>query len=238
MTTLEDFLSKYNTLVIDDEKTSRYQMIHAGSDEVWDTIPTPAHEEDIHSRIANIGDRLSTGRHSLRLQAVSSRGTNWGQFGIDIEGKSAAARNAGNEAVSHAKALRVNVETGEMQLQSMSARLEAANARSAIAEEKAYGSIVNGFAMLDMAHKMMLDREREKMEAEVATKNAETMAMLAATMVPVLNVAVEFGAKYMMWKMAKIEEEWKNPKRPKEDVRVVTEERSTNNKPTEEGKES
>lgn len=208
MDEIEPFLEKFNNLVIGDETTREFQIIHVGTAEPWNTFPAPADVDEIKAAISNIGRSLATGQQVLRLQAVGSGGSLRGQISIEIEGRSPAARQSGNEMINHAKATAMNVETADRQLSAMSARLQAADMRAQEAEERAGRMTGDVWKMAELANKMLMDKESAILDREEREARIQNMAKITETLVPILGQALVLGSKYMEYKVQVWEAKW------------------------------
>jgi len=205
---LEDFVEEYNKLVINDEKTAYFQLVNAGTDETWHTFPNPADASRIQAAISNMGNELPTGRHSIRVQAVSEgSGAIRGQVAQAIEGRSAAAKQAGNEQVQHAKALQMNIDTADKQMASMAARLQAAQERAQEAEERAGTMVGEVYKMGDMVNGFIMERESAQLDREERESRMRSMNAIAEVMAPILGQAVTIGSMFAeIWIKDKKEE--------------------------------
>jgi hypothetical protein len=208
MSAIEEFVEEYNALVIDGEKTAFFQVVHAGTEEVWHTFPNPADPQKIQSSISNIGIELPTGRHSIRVQAISeSSKAIRGQIAQSIEGRSAAAKSSMNDAINMAKATQMNIQTADTQLVNMSARLQAADERAREAEGRAGDMISEVYKMGDMVNKFIMERESSVVDREERDSRNKSFMMIAETMAPIVGQAVQVGSMFMeMWIKDKQEE--------------------------------
>lgn len=233
MSHVNTFLEHHNPLVIGDEATGYYQLVLVSTDDVWETIPSPAKEEDVNAALSNIGLGLPTGRHSVRLQAISEKSSSVrGQLMLTIEGRSVAARKSNEDSISHAKALSMNIATAEQQLATMGARLQESEERARQAEERAGMMILDQYKMADMVHRLI--REKEDLQYGDAERQAriESFKMIAETLTPILGQAVIIASKWFEVKMAEWEKEWSkqkesNPKPPSQDSTHETEHHET-----------
>lgn len=213
MSHVNTFLEHHNPLVIGDEATGHYQLVLVATDDVWETLPSPAKEEDVNAALSNIGLGLPTGRHSVRLQAISEKSASIrGQLMLTIEGRSVAARKSNEDSISHAKALSMNIATAEQQLATMGARLQESEERARQAEERAGMMILDQYKMADMVHRLI--REKEDLQYGDAERQAriESFKMIAETLTPILGQAVIIASKWFEVKMAEWEKEWSKQK--------------------------
>lgn len=208
MSDIEEFLEEYNALVIGDEETTKYQIIHTGTEEPWGTFPAPADLDKVLAAVSRVGSQLATGNHSIRIQAIGRDGGIRGQLGLSVEGKSAAARSSGNEMVQHAKALRMNIETADTQLANMSARLQAADQRAREAEDRAGNMAGDVYKMGDLVNKMLMDKESAIIDRDERESRMQNMAKITETLVPVLGQGFMIFSKYMEHKVRGWEAEW------------------------------
>lgn len=208
MSEIEDFLEQYNNLVIGDEITTHYQLVHTGTEEPWDTFAAPADSDQVQAAISRTSSQLATGNHSIRLQAIKSGGGIRAQIGLAVEGRSPAARQSGNEMVSHAKALRMNIETADVQLQNMTARLQAADQRAREAEDRAGSMAGDVFKMGDLVNKMLMDKESAMLDRDERESRMQNMSKIAEVLVPILGQGVIVASKYFEYKMQEWDAKW------------------------------
>lgn len=209
---IAEFIENYTALVIDGEAVGFFQIIHMGSQEVWATIPNVKDADtvrEVEDSLASIGPTLPTGKHTLIVQAISSTSKAVrGQYSHDVHGTSAAAKSSGQEQVSHAKALAMNIETASNQLNSMTVRLEAADERARSAEERAGNQLMDGYKMADMVHNMLLEKERASLDDSERLARMASMKMIGESLAPILGQAIMIGSKFVEIKMGSWEKKW------------------------------
>jgi hypothetical protein len=208
MSELADFLERNNGLVIGDDITSHYQIIHSGTEEPWGTFPAPAHEDDLNSAISRVAVDLATGKHSLRIQAFSAKGILRAQIGMAVEGRSVAARQSGNEMISQAKALSMNVNTAATQLESMTMRLQAAEQAAADAEERARNTVSDVYKMGSLVNQMLTEKENQILDRDERMARMQNMAAITQTLTPILGQAIVIGSKFIEYKVKAWEKQW------------------------------
>lgn len=208
MTALDQFLEEYNNLVLVDEPTSHFSLIHLGTDDVWRTFKAPVEEETINAAISDVTRELATGNQILKLQAYGASGGIRGTFSIKVEGRSSAARTSGNEQISHAKAVRMNIETADMQLANMQSRLEIANQAAKEAEDRATSCVKDVWGMADMVNRMLNEKEAANLDREEREARMKNMAAMVETLTPILGQAIVIGSKYIETKVKIWEMQW------------------------------
>lgn len=206
MSQLEEFINNYNVLVIDGETTSYYQLIHSGSDEIWHTFPCPADPIVVQTAVSNMAAELATGSHSIKVQALAGSKLR-GQCAQAVQGRSAAAKSSAADAISHAKALSMNIETADKQLIHMSQRLEEANERARQAEERSGMMVSEVYKMGDLVHKFVLDKEEAVLNREERESRNKSFMTIAETIAPIVGQALQIGGVFMeVWIKEKKEE--------------------------------
>lgn len=226
MSELEDFLEHNNGLIIGDDVTSHYQIIHSGTDEAWGTFPAPADESSINGAVSRMASDLATGKHSLRIQAFAKSGQLRGQIAMAVEGRSVAARQSGNEMISHAKALRMNVETADNQLANMTMRLQAAEQAARDAEERARSTVSDVYKMGDLVNKMLMEKENQILDRDERMARMQNMAAITQTLTPILGQAIVIASKYFEIKVSEWETKWAADAAKKKAEATVVEEKS------------
>ena len=198
MSDLEKFVSDYSVLVIDEEATGFFQVIHTGTDEIWHTFPATVNHNVIQGAINNMAMELPTGRHSVRVQAISESSKQIrGQIAQALEGRSAAAKSSMNDAITLAKATAMNIQTADTQLGNMSARLQAADERAREAEARAGEMISEVYKMGDMVNSFIQEKESAVLDREEREARNKSFMMIFETMTPILGQAITIGSQFL-----------------------------------------
>lgn len=232
MSQIEDFINSYNTLVIDDETISYFQLVHAASDEIWHTFPCPADSILVQTAVSNMASELSTGSHTIKIQAISVGKQIRGQCVQSVTGRSSAAKSSAADAIQHAKALAMNIDTADRQLVHMSQRLEEANERARQAEERSGMMVSEVYKMGDLVHKFVLDKESVILDREERESRNKAFMTIAETLAPILGQALMIGGSFMeVWiKEKKDEMDYNYEKRKREREKgVIEQEKSQSN---------
>lgn len=211
---LEQFIEEYNVLVIDEEGTAYFQLIHSGTEEVWRTFPVPAEPSKIEAEVANMSTQLATGNHGVRVQAISERTKQVrGQVGLSVTGRSAAAKASTQDAMQSAKAMQLHVEIMERQVTSSNARVEEAFERQRLAEQRAGESTLQVFEMMDMVNKFLMEKESAKLDASDREARNQAFITIAGAVAGPLSKAVEMGVELAALHMDDKKEEYIRRKR-------------------------
>jgi hypothetical protein len=197
MNQLEEFIEEYNVLVIDDDTTGFYQIINAGTDEIWHTFACPADAQKVQTSISNLAQELPTGRHSIRVQAIgkSSKAIR-GQMAQSVEGRSAAAKVAIGDHLSNAKAMKLQVDMMETQVASMTARYQTAQEQLAEASESRGAMMLDSFKLQEMVHGMLMKQEQGSLDTAERESRMRSLETIAQTLAPVLGQAIQIGSEF------------------------------------------
>lgn len=177
-----------------------------GSDGVpWGTWgrETAQLAERIEATLANLGEELPTGRHSLRLVALNARGNPMAVLPQTVQGRSSAAKAAAADAITAAKGAAINIATAESQLQAMTARVEAAEAARARAEERAADMVEAVYEMADRFHDMQTLVAKATMEEDLQMEKIRVIRDLGEKAAPVVQVVAMFLAEELQARMEK-----------------------------------
>ena len=151
--------------------------------------------ERIEATLANLGEELPTGRHSMRLVAMNSRGNPMAVLPQTVQGRSSAAKAAAADAITAAKGAAINIATAESQLQAMTARVEAAEAARARAEERAADMVEAVYEMADRFHDMQTLVAKATMEEDLQMEKIRVIRDLGEKAAPVVQVVAMFLAE-------------------------------------------
>lgn len=158
--------------------------------------------ERIEATLANLGEELPTGRHSMRLVALNARGNPMAVLPQTVQGRSSAAKAAAADAITAAKGAAINVATAESQLQAMTARVEAAEAARARAEERAADMVEAVYEMADRFHDMQTLVAKATMEEDLQMEKIRVIRELGEKAAPVVQVAAMFLAEELQARLA------------------------------------
>lgn len=199
MSDVSEFLEHHDKLVIKDVVTSHYQLMNIGTDEMWGTFAAPALEslDLIESAIGDVPHQLPTGKHHLRLQAVGADGAIRGQIGFSVDGRSAHVKSAMTDHMALQKAVRMNVETSETQLSTMSIRQQQAEERALTAERRMAENASAVMEMQGLVSKMLNDQEKHDLEVYERRARADALKEFALMFKPAVPMLMNFGISYM-----------------------------------------
>lgn len=197
---LEEFIEYYNKIVIDGESVSHYQLAIVSTEEIIRVFANPADFADVRTTIDSAAADMPTGSHTIKLVAISTDKQPIGRWSQTLSGRSQAAKVSAQEQISHAKALSMNIDTADRQLVNMSARLEEANERARIAEDRAGGMIQEVYKMGDLVNKFIVEKESEHLDREEREARNAAILSIAGTIAPILQVLMTEGSNLLeMW---------------------------------------
>lgn len=208
MQNLEQFAAHYDGLVIGQQATAYYQVIHAGSERVLGTFREPLEPklQEVQETISSAGALLPTGQHIIRVVAMSATGIILGECGQVTHGLSQAARSAINDATKISQALAMNVETAQAQIDRMEQRAQAAEGRALHAEKCVADMMVEKVKIVDMVHAMQLRAEEGQLDRAEREARMDTIKQIGVAFMPVVNAVAETGAQFWVMKV----QQWKD----------------------------
>lgn len=208
MANVKDFVEEYNKLVIEGTATTYFQIVLMSSDDVWNTFIAPADPEKVEAALANVSTDLPTGKHTLQVQAMGDGNIVRARMSQNVEGRSAAARQANNDVIAHAKAVSLNIETAEIQMRHSNARSQVANERAETSERHVASLVADGFKMQEICHKMIIEKESAAFDEDERAARMHNMKAIAETFVPMLGPVVKLGMKWLEYRTRDMEERW------------------------------
>lgn len=198
MSEISDFLEEHNPLVIGDERVQYYALVQLATGERWATWACPASAEAVDAKLPVVANHLPTGRHAMRLTAYAANGRELGQIGVTLDGRSPAAKSAGNAQLDAAKASQIVLDSAAQQVHSSNAAREAAERRALEYQEKMAELAGSHFEAVQMMHTFLMNQERDALDAEDRRMRNEQIGMVVQGLLPVVNKLAEAGAEWFM----------------------------------------
>lgn len=191
---IEDWLEDQKTVVVDEAALARVLLCDVGGD-TWHTWPASVTADQIEGRLSELRAELPNGTHTVKLQAVDTRGVVRAQLLRTISATNSTAKAGVADFMAIAKATQITVDTQESQLRSMAARAEAAEARARDAEARNAEMAEQFYQMYHVFRTQTREEKREEIELAEAAARIEGVKTLAFAAAPAFGKFVEAFAE-------------------------------------------
>ena len=195
---LETWLEEQNVLTVGEEPNTCVKLLDA-QESVWATWGVPVKSETVFAYFSGLRAQLATGRHAFTLVSYSGDEQR-ARFMHTVEGGSSAAKAAQTDEITRAKATAMNIDIADKQLQMMSVRLEAADARAAKMEERAGEMVELVWKLADRVEERDRTDRRTELEFEEKQARIEFLKEIGGQVAPLIGLVMP----HLMQKFGKL----------------------------------